>query len=103
MTCSIGGSSLATTAGFTVSVQHDERALSTADTVVIATQEPTAAMLRAATLPAELSAALALIRPDTRIVSLCTSAFILAAAGLLDGLAATTHWALADDFARLFP
>jgi transcriptional regulator GlxA family with amidase domain len=101
--CSIGGGPVPTNAGFALKVEHDERALSTADTVVIATQEPTAAMLQAAVLPAEVAAALALIRPDARIVSLCTSAFILAAAGLLDGLAATTHWALADDFTRLFP
>jgi transcriptional regulator GlxA family with amidase domain len=60
-------------------------------------------MLHDGVLPADVSAALTLIGPQTRVVSLCTSAFILAAAGLLDGLAATTHWALADDFARLFP
>jgi transcriptional regulator GlxA family with amidase domain len=101
--CSIGGGPVATNAEFTVNVQHDEQALRTADTVVIATQEPTAAMLQAGVLAPEITRALALIRPQTRIVSLCTSAFILAAAGLLDGLAATTHWALADDFVRLFP
>jgi transcriptional regulator GlxA family with amidase domain len=101
--CSIGGAPVRTNAGFTVAVEHDEQALATADTVVIATQEPTTAMLQTGTLPPEVTAALALIRPRTRIVSLCTSAFILAAAGLLDGLAATTHWALAADFSRLFP
>jgi transcriptional regulator GlxA family with amidase domain len=37
------------------------------------------------------------------VVSFCTSAFVLAAAGRLDGRAATTHWALADTFRRLFP
>jgi transcriptional regulator GlxA family with amidase domain len=38
-----------------------------------------------------------------RIVSLCTSAFVLAEAGLLDGLKATTHWAHTDVLARRFP
>ncbi|MEU6849690.1 helix-turn-helix domain-containing protein [Actinacidiphila alni] len=39
----------------------------------------------------------------TRIASVCTGAFILAATGLLDGLAATTHWAAAGLLADLFP
>jgi AraC family transcriptional activator FtrA len=38
-----------------------------------------------------------------RIVSLCTGAFVLAAAGLLDGRAATTHWMHADDLAQRYP
>ncbi|UTW09021.1 GlxA family transcriptional regulator [Pseudomonas benzenivorans] len=38
-----------------------------------------------------------------QVASLCSSAFLLAAAGLLDGRRATTHWALADAFRRRFP
>jgi transcriptional regulator GlxA family with amidase domain len=38
-----------------------------------------------------------------RVVSLCTGAFILAAAGLLDGKRATTHWHWGDDLAALYP
>jgi AraC family transcriptional activator FtrA len=38
-----------------------------------------------------------------RIVSLCTGAFVLAAAGLLDGRRATTHWAHADLLAARYP
>lgn len=38
-----------------------------------------------------------------RVASVCSGAYVLAAAGLLDGLAATTHWGRAQDFAQRFP
>ncbi|GAA1974187.1 helix-turn-helix domain-containing protein [Terrabacter lapilli] len=38
-----------------------------------------------------------------RIVGLCTGAFVLAAAGLLDGRVATTHWMHAPELARRHP
>src|SRR5580704_3264637 len=38
-----------------------------------------------------------------RIASVCSGAFVLAAAGLLDGRRATTHWSRTADFARRFP
>lgn len=42
--------------------------------------------------------------PGTRrIVSVCTGAYVLAAAGLLDGRRVTTHWNYADDLARCHP
>lgn len=102
-TCSLGGTPVRTSADYSVVVDHDERALAGADTVVIATQEPRGALLEWGVLAPEVAAALALIRPGARLVSLCTSAFVLAAARLLDGRSATTHWALADTFRCLFP
>ena len=38
-----------------------------------------------------------------RVASVCSGAFLLAAAGLLDGRRATTHWQRCGDFARVFP
>jgi transcriptional regulator GlxA family with amidase domain len=38
-----------------------------------------------------------------RVISLCTGAFVLAAAGLLDGRTATTHWASADAMTENYP
>ncbi len=102
-TCSLGGRPVRTNQDFSISVAHDETLLARADTVVIATHEPAGGLLAIATLPPEVGAALELIGPRTRIVSLCTSAFLLAAAGLLDGQRATTHWGLCGDLARLFP
>jgi transcriptional regulator GlxA family with amidase domain len=42
-------------------------------------------------------------RRARRLCSVCSGAFVLAAAGLLDGLSVTTHWRNAASFARSFP
>ncbi|MER6271505.1 helix-turn-helix domain-containing protein [Streptomyces sp900105755] len=89
-----------TSTGITLTLDHGPEALESADTVVL---PPYDRPRFTADLPEPVRSALARIRPGTRIVSLCTGAFTLAAAGLLDGRPATTHWALADEFRRLFP
>ena len=50
-----------------------------------------------------MAAALAGRRPDARLVSICTGAYVLAAAGLLDGRPATTHWMRTEPFRSFFP
>jgi AraC family transcriptional regulator, transcriptional activator FtrA len=50
-----------------------------------------------------LDAVRAAARRGARLLSLCSGAFVLGAAGLLDGKRATTHWLFADEFRRRFP
>ncbi|AXK33754.1 helix-turn-helix domain-containing protein [Streptomyces armeniacus] len=100
VTCTADGAPVRTDADFTVVPDHGPEVLRTADTVVIPPYSPS---LAGAELSAPLAGALAAIPRSARTVSICTGAFLLAAAGLLDGRPATTHWALAGWFRELFP
>ena len=98
-TCSVDGGPVTTTTGFEVVVEAGLGALRRADTVVVpgyhAIHEPP---------PAAATKALrAAARRGARVMSVCTGAYALAAAGLLDGRRAATHWAWADDLAARFP
>lgn len=46
---------------------------------------------------------LACARRSRRVASVCSGTYVLAAAGLLDGRCATTHWSRTTDFMRRFP
>ena len=102
VTCGLTDGPVAATSGFDIVPGAGVDALAVADTVVIpGTRYPSASI--DGVLSEEASTALALIRPGTRLVSICTGAFVLAAAGLLDGRPATTHWKFADAMRRMHP
>jgi transcriptional regulator GlxA family with amidase domain len=90
--------SVVTEAGFRMEVPRGLDALEEAQTVVVL---PT---LFPEQIPAEGLEALRLARSrGQRLMSLCTGAAVLAAAGLLDGHTATTHWSECADLARRYP
>ncbi|MFE3654343.1 GlxA family transcriptional regulator [Streptomyces sp. NPDC059152] len=89
---------VATTAGFALVAGGGLEQVRTADTVIVPGFEPILP------LPDAVLDALAEARDrGKRVVSICTGAFALAAAGVLDGLHATTHWKHIDEFERGFP
>ncbi|WP_433247812.1 GlxA family transcriptional regulator [Streptosporangium sp. CA-135522] len=103
ITCTVDGGSVRTDADFRITVEHGAEALATADTVVIPATHALGPIAEEGRLPEPLARALALIRPGARLISICTAAYVLAAAGLLDGRPATTHWSHAERFQKLFP
>jgi transcriptional regulator GlxA family with amidase domain len=96
----LDGGPVRTSAGYSVLPEHDASILRTADTVIIPGIHSGSATERGVLEP-ELAGALDGL--TSRMVSICTGAFVLAAAGLLDGRPATTHWMHADAFQALFP
>jgi transcriptional regulator GlxA family with amidase domain len=98
----LDGGPVRTSAGFTVVPEHDASLLATARTVVVPGVYGGTAMTDG-TVPPELAEALRAAAGHARVVSICTGAFVLAAAGLLDGRPATTHWMHTQAFRRLFP
>jgi transcriptional regulator GlxA family with amidase domain len=74
-------------------------ALTTADTIVVAGYT---GILKSPP-PELLSALRTAAERGTRLISICTGAFALAWAGLLDGRPATTHWDSAPELAKHFP
>ncbi|MGW0555673.1 GlxA family transcriptional regulator [Streptomyces sp. NPDC002926] len=103
VTCSMRPGPVRTDADFDIHVEHGPEALATADTVVVPASYELGPVYEEGRLTEELADALAHIRPGTRMVSICTGSYVLAAAGYLDGRPATTHWSSAEHFQRLFP
>jgi transcriptional regulator GlxA family with amidase domain len=103
VTCSLVPGPVRTDADFPILVEHGVEALAQADTVVVPASHELGPAFEEGVLPPRLAAAFAAIRPGTRVLSICTGSYLLAAAGLLDGRPATTHWMHADHFQRLFP
>ncbi|MFF0285494.1 GlxA family transcriptional regulator [Streptomyces sp. NPDC005262] len=104
VTCSVRPPGpVATDADFTIAVERGPETLATADTVVIPSSYELGPVYEEGRLTDALATALAYIRPGTRLVSICTGSYVLAAAGRLDGRPATTHWSSADHFQQLFP
>ncbi|WP_411144382.1 GlxA family transcriptional regulator [Streptomyces sp. x-80] len=96
------GAAVPTANGYDVMPQGDLSLLAHADTVIVAgTRSPD--LLDDGVLDSRIAEALRSARLRARMVSLCTGAFVLAAAGLLEGHRAATHWRYADQFTRLFP
>lgn len=85
--------------GFSLRVERGLETLADADTIVVPGCSPAAGPTPSPVLEALRRAAAA----GTRIASVCVGAFVLAEAGLLDGLRATTHWVAAQELARRFP
>ena len=91
-----------TTHGYSIAPNASVDALRTADTVIIpGTRNP--AIRDDGRLDEPTAAVLALVPDDARRMSICTGAFVMAAAGWLDGRTVTTHWESADALAQLFP
>ncbi|WP_405914261.1 DJ-1/PfpI family protein [Streptomyces sp. NBC_00963] len=96
------GSKVATTAGFFLETEGGLDQVRAADTVIVPGYEPgSEPMVR----PSEevLDALVQMRDRGRRVVSICTGAFALAAAGVLDGLHATTHWQHIDELEQDFP
>ncbi|MET7287883.1 helix-turn-helix domain-containing protein [Streptomyces sp. NPDC005573] len=104
VTCSVRPPGpVATSADFSLHVVHGPEALATADTVIVPASYELGPLYEEGRLTDDLAGALAVVRPGTRLASICIGGYVLAAAGLLDGRPATTHWAHAEHFQRMFP
>lgn len=97
--CALEQGPLRTTAGFSIDAKYGLEALNQADMVIVPTWRDTEEIPPKALLDA-LRCAHA---RGALVVGLCLGSYVLAAAGLLNGLEATTHWHWASDLAAKYP
>jgi transcriptional regulator GlxA family with amidase domain len=97
--CGVTPGAVPTTAGFETVVSHGLRALDRASTIIVPGFGPHDRALE----PRALAALRRAYRRGARMVSICTGAFALAQAGILDGRHATTHWRFAGELAASYP
>ncbi|MBB2947901.1 transcriptional regulator GlxA family with amidase domain [Actinoplanes lutulentus] len=98
-----GAGPVRTEAGFTVIPEFGLDSLARADTVIVPGIH-SGGPVTDGTLPSPVrDVLLAASARGARIVSICTAASVLAAAGLLDGRPAATHWAWAKRIGGLYP
>lgn len=100
--CSLDGGPVRTTKGFSILPGASPDFLTAPDTLIIPGTY-VAGPCTDGSIGAELAEYLSGLPRGTRIMSICTGAFVLAAAGLLDERPATTHWAHVQRFQRLYP
>ena len=97
--CGARAGPVASSTGFSIVADHGPEALAWADTVIV----PGVGDRIAARPAAVLAALREADARGARIVSICTGAFVLAEAGLLDGRRAATHWRDAAMLAERHP
>jgi transcriptional regulator GlxA family with amidase domain len=97
--CGIRAGRVPTTTGFALDVPRGLDAVAEADTVLVPGLRP----VRWPPPTEVLAALLAAHARGARVASICTGAFVLAEAGLLDGRRATTHWEHAAQLAERHP
>jgi transcriptional regulator GlxA family with amidase domain len=102
-TCTADGGPVPSSGGFHVLPGDDLAAVAAADTVVVPGIHGGEPLTDGTVAPAIAGALRAARDRGARVMSICTGAFVLAAAGLLDGRPATTHWRYVNRFRRLHP